>query len=78
MSTDTDTDHKCHREGCNVPVAPRMFACKAHWFELPKALRAGVLRTYRPGQEQTKNPSRAYLNAAMACMRFWWSQDSLK
>lgn len=38
-----------------------MFACKPHWFALPKKIRDAVWREYRPGQELTKDPSLRYL-----------------
>jgi hypothetical protein len=43
-----------------------MFACRPHWFMLPKRLRDAIWATYRPGQEITKDPSPAYLEAAQA------------
>lgn len=62
--------HTCHWVGCTTAVPPKMFACKAHWFKLPKPIRDRIWATYRPGQEVTKDPSPAYLEAAMAA-RAW-------
>lgn len=56
--------HDCHATGCSAIVPPAMFACKRHWFMVPKPLRDRVWATYRPGQEDDKRPSRAYLLAA--------------
>lgn len=56
--------HTCHWRGCDRDVPPAMWGCKAHWFRLPKALRDRVWATYRPGQEETKTPSREYLAVA--------------
>ena len=53
--------HKCHAHGCEVAVPPAMFACKPHWFSLPKAMRDAIRRECRPGQERNKNPSARYL-----------------
>ena len=58
--------HTCHWPGCETAVPPAMWGCKAHWFKLPKALRDRIWATYRPGQEITKTPSAAYLDAARA------------
>lgn len=58
------TRHTCHWPGCQVAVPPRLWGCRAHWFALPRRLRAAIWRTYRPGQELTKDPSPAYLAAA--------------
>lgn len=41
-----------------------MWGCKPHWFALPAGLRRKVWATYRPGQEDTKTPSREYVEVA--------------
>lgn len=56
--------HTCHWPGCDRQVPPAMWGCKMHWFALPKRLRDKIWRTYRPGQEITMTPSKAYLEAA--------------
>lgn len=58
--------HHCHWPGCNKPVPPAMWGCKTHWFKLPARLRSAIWRTYRPGQEITKDPSQEYLKVALA------------
>lgn len=58
--------HTCHWPGCTVPVEPRRWGCRMHWFALPKHLRDRIWQTYRPGQEVTKDPSDDYLEAAAA------------
>lgn len=58
--------HTCHWPTCNVPVPPKMWGCKRHWFMLPKHLRDRIWETYVPGQEISKTPSGAYLDAAQA------------
>lgn len=58
--------HHCHWPGCERKVPPAMWGCKAHWFALPPALRSRIWNTYRPGQEDTKTPSREYVEAAKA------------
>ena len=57
--------HTCHWPGCGEIVAPAKWGCARHWYKLPKDLRDAIWRTYRPGQEQTKTPSRAYVVAAL-------------
>lgn len=57
-------NHECHWPGCNKQVPPAMWGCKSHWFRLPQALRNKVWATYRPGQEITLTPSRAYVEVA--------------
>jgi hypothetical protein len=47
-----------------------MFMCRAHWFALPKAIRNEIWRTYRKGQEISKDPSPEYLAAARSA--FSW------
>ncbi len=60
--------HRCHALGCTVEVPPAMLMCKRHWFCVPKALRREVWRLYRKGQEETKDPSPEYLEAARAAI----------
>ena len=57
--------HTCHFPTCSKPVAPKLWGCRKHWFMLPKHLRDKIWKTYRPGQEIDKNPSREYLNVAI-------------
>lgn len=38
-----------------------MFACREHWYDLPKKLRDAIWREYRDGQEVDKRPSARYL-----------------
>jgi hypothetical protein len=52
-----------------------MWGCKTHWFRLPKKIRDEIWRTYVPGQEITKTPSRDYLKAADAA-EHWIRQNS--
>ena len=42
--------------------------CGKHWAMVPEELKAAVWATYVKGQERTKTPSRAYLQAALAAM----------
>jgi len=52
--------HNCHAIGCKVPVEPKMFMCKTHWFMVPDPIRRSVWHHYRPGQERDWRPSLAY------------------
>jgi len=56
--------HTCHAPNCPVEVPPKMFMCKPHWMSLRPSLRDEIWKTYRPGQEVTKDPSPEYLAAA--------------
>lgn len=56
--------HMCHWPGCPKPVPPKMWGCREHWFTLPKRLRDNIWTNYVPGQEVTKTPSTAYIEAA--------------
>jgi hypothetical protein len=60
------TAHTCHAPGCRLAVPPKLFACKGHWYALPKPMRDAIWATYRPGQEIDKLPSPEYLTAAGA------------
>lgn len=63
-SRNTAFDHHCHWPGCDKSVPPAMWGCRQHWFKLPLRLRNRIWATYRPGQEVTKTPSRAYMIVA--------------
>lgn len=57
--------HTCHARGCSVAVPRKMFACRKHWYALPKPLRDAIWREYQPGQEEGNAPvTQAYLDVA--------------
>jgi hypothetical protein len=58
--------HGCHWPGCTKQCPPAMWGCKTHWFRLPKPIRDRIWATYRAGQEETGDPSVAYVVAATA------------
>ncbi|MDH7973720.1 hypothetical protein QH494_16125 [Sphingomonas sp. AR_OL41] len=67
----TDTGgHHCHWPGCDAQVPPAMWGCKRHWYMLPAELRRKIWRTFKPGQEKSKTPSPAYIEAARE-VRAW-------
>lgn len=70
MQTNT---HVCHWPGCTVEVDPKMWGCKVHWFKLPEKIRNKIWGAYRPGQEQTKDPSPQYVAAVREAME--WIRD---
>ncbi len=73
-AADKTTDHHCHWPGCNRRVPPAMWGCRQHWYRLPAELRAKIWRTFRPGQEMSKTPSREYVAAARE-VREWIEQS---
>ena len=60
--------HPCHALGCSVEVPSKMFACKRHWYMVPKSLRDRLWREYRPGQENDKKPSCRYIAVQRRCV----------
>jgi hypothetical protein len=62
--------HACHATGCTVPVPPRLFLCRKHWFRLPEPMRDLVWSAYVPGQEIRKDPSPEYLNVTQRCIEY--------
>lgn len=56
--------HHCHWPGCTRKVPPALWGCRDHWYKLPLDLRTEVWRTFRPGQEESKTPSREYVAVA--------------
>ena len=60
--------HRCHAEGCEKQVPPKMLMCLRHWRMVPKTLQARIWATYRPGQEVDKRPSAEYMAAQKAAV----------
>lgn len=56
--------HTCHWPGCEQQVPPAMWGCRKHWSMLPSHIKTAIWGSYRPGQEQTGDPSYAYIKAA--------------
>lgn len=63
-------DHGCHWPHCSRQVPPAQWGCRYHWMRLPRQIRADIWAAYRPGQEVTMTPSRAYLDAADAAQEW--------
>lgn len=68
--------HLCHWPGCKTPVPPRLWGCRPHWSALPQAIKTEIWRTYRPGQEDHKDPSPDYLVAARQAEAFARGHDT--
>lgn len=64
MMSKPEINHHCHWPGCGTQVPPKLWGCKKHWYMLPESLRNAIWREYVPGQEVSKNPSRAYVAVA--------------
>lgn len=62
--------HTCHAVGCHVEIPPHLFMCRWHWIYLPQQYKNAVRKTYRPGQEKDKRPSKAYFEAARAAIKW--------
>lgn len=69
--------HLCHRPGCGKPLSPSLVACREEWFQLPASIRNAIWRNYRKGQEHDKTPSREYVVALHAALRWWMTADIL-
>lgn len=68
--------HTCHAYRCEVPVPPKMFMCKKHWYKLPKHMRDGIWARYRPGQEIDKRPTIDYINYADMCIKWLYKKQN--
>lgn len=60
--------HTCHAYKCTTPVDPSMHMCRRHWFMVPTDARRRLWAAYRRGQETDKVITRAYAEAAQACI----------
>lgn len=61
---DDPGSHHCHWPDCDAAVPAAQWGCRRHWMTLPKFLRDKVRLAFRPGQEISKTPSRAYVEVA--------------
>lgn len=61
-------DHLCHAVDCTRSVPPRMLMCRKHWSMVPDQIRSWVWATYVGGQEQRKDPTPAYIEAARSAI----------
>jgi hypothetical protein len=66
--------HHCHWPGCDQIVAPAAWGCRKHWYSLPQGLRNKIWAAFRPGQEQSKTPSRRYVEVAREVQE-WIAQN---
>ena len=67
--------HLCHWPDCKTEVHPKLWGCPKHWFTLPLEIRRHIWQTYRPGQEEDKKPSDAYVTVANMVQA--WIRDYL-
>jgi hypothetical protein len=70
--------HHCHWPGCPRKVPPALWGCRQHWYMLPFGLRRKVWATYRPGQDESKTPSREYIAVAQEVQAWIRGQELLK
>lgn len=68
-------NHECHWPTCKKQVPPAMWGCRRHWFMLPARIRNAIWRAYRPGQEESLDPSPAYIAAAEAAQD--WIRENI-
>lgn len=62
--------HTCHARGCDTQVPPEKLMCFAHWSIVPRPIQRAVWDSYRPGQCDDKDPSKAWHQAADAAIAF--------
>jgi hypothetical protein len=55
--------HLCHAYACTKEIPPKILMCLKHWRLVDQKIQAMVWKTYVPGQEIRKDPTRAYLLA---------------
>lgn len=48
-SGEWDTTHECPHPACSELVKRDMFACKTHWFQLPRDIRGTIWSSFRRG-----------------------------
>jgi hypothetical protein len=58
-------DHKCPGPGCDKQVPADMLMCRAHWYQVPKALRNAVWAAWRRGEGAGSPAHTAAITAAI-------------
>lgn len=61
--------HKCRGPECRVDVAPGRLACPHHWYQISRATRTRVWRTWNNGQGAGTAEHEGAIMAAIAEMR---------
>ncbi len=61
--------HECAAMGCTRSIPKRMLMCGVHWRQVPRDIQRLVWATYRPGQEEDRQPSPAYGDAMRAAIQ---------
>jgi hypothetical protein len=59
--------HACHAPDCEIQVPFERFACRVHWFQVPKPLRDRLNDEWR--KTQREGLGEAYLAAWDDCVR---------
>ncbi len=67
--------HRCPWPGCTVKVAPDLWGCKSHWFQIPRDKRIRLWKAYRAGQTM-QTASAEYVEAAQDIHRWMLLQVS--
>ena len=67
--------HTCHARFCTVEIPERLLMCRRHWLMVPANMRQTVWQTYRHGQEVSKEPTLAYIEAAIAAVHAVAAQE---
>lgn len=61
--------HQCPGPQCPADVDDQMLSCAAHWYQVPKPLRAAVYRTWARGAGAGTPQHQAAMRTAIARMR---------
>lgn len=71
LRPDVTDSHDCPAAGCTAQVPYAQFACRAHWYSIPKPLRDELWRAYRVDGQL----SDAHLAAMSACRAYLAGRD---
>lgn len=63
--------HECPYPMCEAQVPAAMFACRSHWYSLPKPIRNDIWRAYADGEGIHSDE----LAEAHGRARIWWAEN---
>lgn len=55
--------HACPKTDCGIQVPAQQFACRTHWFQIPKPLRDEIWSAYKAGKQGLRRHREAMISA---------------
>ena len=69
-------ERECPHPGCGKPIERWRFACRPHWFMLPRPIRDAINVAYRAFTKEPSPESAASLDEAQEAARRHWEENA--